>query len=301
MFFRCLASGLLLILSVSFSVRSQEHPALPLLEDSLSSLQHRIQKAENDSLRISLNFLFRETLRNAIGQPGSFTYPFDSLKKTGKLTSPDGAFRIYNWNLPSTSGTNRYFCFLQVLRRSSKNSYSILELSDRSDSIPDPQYAGLDARSWYGALYYKIIPARVDGGMIYTLLGWEGRSFTQNRKVIEILTFDEGSFPHFGKKIFNKYEEGNNKRVIFTYSSSAVMLLRYDEQSVSRDKKPKSAPGTSERKMTKSAMIICDRLINVESKESKIPDPVPSGEIFDGFLFENGRWSFVEGVDARNK
>jgi hypothetical protein len=301
MFFRCLTSGLLLVLAVSFSVRSQEHPVLPLLEDSLASLQHRIQKAENDSLRISLNFIFRETLRNAIGQPGSFTYPFDSLKKMGKLTSPDGAFRMYNWNLPSTSGKNRYFCFLQVLRRSSKNSIFILELSDRSDSIPDPQYATLDAGSWYGALYYSIIPGEAEGGTIYTLLGWEGYSFAKNRKVIEVLSFDEQGLPHFGKKLFSNYKDGNSKRVIFTYSSSAVMLLRYDEHSISKDKKQNSEPGASDRKMKKYPMIICERLITLESKESKIQDPVPSGEIFDGFLFENGRWKFVEGVDARNK
>jgi hypothetical protein len=285
----------------SFSLRSQERLSLSLMEDSLSSLQRRIQKTSNDSIRQSLNTLFRNTLKKAVGLPGSYTYPFDSLKKMAKMTSPDKMFRIYNWNLPTTGGSNQYFCFFQVPGKTSKNTFSIIELSDRSDSIPDPEHSALGAASWYGALYFKIIPEKSETGMIYTLLGWEGVNPVQMQKVIEILTFDDNALPRFGKKIFNKYKDGENKRVIFKYSPVASMVLRYEEQSLTKGKKWNSSSRTFEESRSKASLIVCDRLVTVESSEVKGQVLVPAGDVYDGFLFENGRWNFMEGVDARNR
>jgi hypothetical protein len=241
------------------------------------------------------------TLKTAIKLPGSFTYPFDSLKKFAKMTSPDKKFRIYNWNLPITNGSNLYFCFLQVQDYSSKNTFRIIELRDRSDSIPNPEHCTLSAGSWYGALYYKIIQESTKTGMIYTLLGWEGTSLLQMQKVIEILTFDDKNLPYFGKKIFNKYKDGENKRVIFKYSPVATMVLRYEEQSLSKGKKWNASNRTFKESRSKASMIICDRLVKLETSEDKASLLVPAGDVYDGFIFENDRWNFVEGVDARNK
>src|SRR5664280_349849 len=98
---------LLLLSSLSYPLFSQEHKLLSQYNDSLSSLQHKIGKATDDSTRQILNHQFRSMLKRAITLPGSFSYPFDSLKKLARLTSPDGAFRIYNWNLPVTDGSNQ--------------------------------------------------------------------------------------------------------------------------------------------------------------------------------------------------
>lgn len=295
------ASFLVILTLSSLSLFSQGHKDLFQLEDSLSTIQRQIQKTSNDSVRQSLNTFFRNTLKTAIGLPGSFTYPFDSLKKLAKMTSPDKMFRIYNWNLPITNGSNLYFCFLQIPEKNSKKTFRIIELRDRSDSIPDPEHSTLDAGCWYGALYYKIIPERSGPGMIYTFLGWEGTSLLQMQKVIEILWFDDNNLPHFGKKIFNKYKDGENKRVIFKYSPVAAMVLRYDEQFLSKGKKWNSSSRAFEEKSSKASMIVCDRLVTMASPEGKAPVLIPAGDVYDGFIFENGRWNFVEGVDARNR
>jgi len=271
------------------------------MEDSLSSVQKKIQKTENDSVRQSLNILFRNALKTAIGLPGSFTYPFDSLKKLAKMTSPDKMFRIYNWNLPITNGSNLYFCFLQIPEKENKNTFTIIELRDRSDSIPDPEHSTLDFNNWYGALYYKIIPKRSGNDMIYTLLGWEGTNLSEMQKIIEILTFDDRNLPHFGKKIFNKYKDSENKRVIFKYSPFVTMVLRFEEQGLTKGKRWNASRRTFEEIQSKASMIICDRLVMVEAVEGKGPVMAPAGDVYDGFLFENGRWNFVEGVDARNR
>lgn len=290
---------LFLILN-SFSIQSQEIHKLSTLEDSLSSIQRRILRNGDDSVKQALNMQFREMLRSAIAVPGSFSYPFDSLKKMAKLTAEDKAFRIYNWNLPSANGSSLYFCFIQVPEKDRKNSYRLIELRDRSDSIPDPEHSGLGERTWYGALYYKIISEKTPTGMIYTLLGWEGNSVDM-QKIIEVLWFDDKGVVHFGKKIFNKYKDGENKRVIFKYSSLATMVLRFEEQSLSKGKKWNSARHRFEETLTRSAMIVCDRLVPVDAIEGKGPVIAPAGDIYDGFIYENGRWNFVEGVDARNR
>ena len=296
-----LACFLLLFTTCSFSLRSQEHLSLSMLDDSLSVIQRKIQKTSNDSVRQSLNTLFRNTLKTAIELPGSLTYPFDSLKKLAKMTSPDKKFRIYNWNLPTTSGSNLYFCFLQVPDNSSKNTYRIIELRDRSDSIPDPEHSTLNAGCWYGTLYYKVIQESSKTGVIYTLLGWESTTLSEMQKIIEILTFDDKNLPHFGKKIFNKYKDGENKRIIFKYSPVATMVLRYEEQSLSKGKKWNASNRTFKESRSKASMIVCDRLVTLETSEGKEQVLVPAGDVYDGFIFENDRWNFVEGVDARNR
>ena len=118
-----LVSFLVILIFASLSLYSQGQKELSQLEDSLSSIHRQILKTSNDSLRQSLNTLFRNTLRTAIGIHGSFTYPFDSLKRMSKMTSPDKMFRIYNWNLPATHGSNLYFCLLQIPQKSTKNTF----------------------------------------------------------------------------------------------------------------------------------------------------------------------------------
>jgi hypothetical protein len=285
----------------SLSLRSQGSQKLSQLEDSLSFIQHKIQKTENDSTRQSLNIQFRKTLKKAIELPGSFLYPFDSLNKMAKITSGDKKLRIYNWNIPVTDGSNLYFCFLQIPIKNKKNTFRIIELTDRSDSIPDPEHCSLNSNDWYGALYYKIITKNSKNGMIYTLLGWEGKNLAEMQKIIEVFTLDDNDTPHFGKELFNKYKDGNSKRVIFKYSPVANMVLRYEEQALSKGKKWNAAKKTFQEKHSKASMIVCDRLITIEAIEGKGPVLVPAGDIYDGFLFENDRWNFMESVDARNK
>ncbi len=301
MFGRFLIFFILLFAVYPLSLLSQESTKLSLMEDSLSSLIRKIQGSEDDTIRQSLNVLFRETLRTAIELPGSFTYPFDLLKKLSKITSGDKKFRIYNWNIPVTDGSNLYFCFFQIPVKNENKIFRIIELTDRSDSIPDPEHSSLNANDWYGALYYKIILDKSESGMIYTLLGWEGKNLSEMQKIVEVLTIDDKGFPHFGEKIFNKYKDGENKRVIFKYSPVTTMVLHYEEQAISKGKKWNATKKIFQEKHSKVSMIVCDRLVTVEATEGRAPILVPAGDVYDGFLFKNNRWNFMEAVDARNK
>jgi hypothetical protein len=217
-----------------------------------------------------------------------------------KLTSPDKSFRIYNWNLPVQDGSNRYFCFIQFPPKKKNGKTEIIELIDRTDTITDPEHRSLNAAGWYGTLYYRIIPAKTGSGIIYTLLGWQGVSSTIMQKIIEIMMFDHRGSPVFGRSLFSKFKDGKNKRVIFRYSSLAPMVVKYDDQFILTSRKWNASKKTYEEKRSKARLIVCDRLVALEQSKANDPLMVPAGDLFDGFIFQNGLWNFIEGVDARN-
>jgi hypothetical protein len=277
---------ILLLPVLSFS---QEKTKLPLMEDTLVNISRKIMEASTDSEKLILTSGFSNTLLRAIKINESFSYPFDSLRTLSKLISPDKRFRIYNWNLPLTSGSNLYFCIIQIPGKK-KEGNRIFELIDCSDSIKDPEFAVLPANKWYGALYYRIIAVQQGHKTLYTLLGWDGASTTVTQKIIEILSFDQKGLPKFGAKIFRDYLKGPRTRIIFRYSSTASMLLRPDEQYVKSGKSKKSAK-----------LIVCDRLVALDSRmEGQTDFYVPASDIYDGFIFLNGNWKFTRGIEGRN-
>jgi hypothetical protein len=269
--------------------------------DSLMFFSKKIQKAENDSVKLVFNKRFHETLYRTLLLAGSFDYPFDSLKSISKLTSPDKKFKIFTWNLPKGDGTNTYFGFIQMYSKNKMN-YAVYDLIDRSDSIPKPETALLDDHSWFGSLYYKIIVTTFSNQKFYTLLGWDGINPHLNQKVIEVLSFDDSDHPNFGAKLFRNYENDQICRVLFKYSSSTSMLLAYDNQYLMKNKKWDSSTKQFRSDREKTWMIVCDELIPLEPQfEGQFEYYVPSSEVFNGFVFKDGKWNFYKNVDVRNK
>ena len=288
-----------LLLSARFS-SAQVRKDIEQMEDSLKFLSEKIQKAGNDSVRLFFNNQFHETLYRTLLLEGSFDYPFDSLKTIAKLTSPDKKFRIYNWNLPKGDDTNIYFGFIQ-LNPKGKPDHAVYDLTDHSDSIPQPEMALLDDHSWFGALYYKIIVTTFNNQKFYTLLGLDRLNSQLTQKIIEILFFDKSNQPHFGAKIFRNYGNDLVCRVLFKYSSSASMVLTYDDQYLIKNKKWNSSKNQFEIDREKVSMIVCDELIPLDPQfEGQYEYYVPSSEVFNGFVFNAGSWSFYQNVDVRN-
>jgi hypothetical protein len=286
----------LLTLSHSYG---QRKIGLSALEDSLRVVAAEIRKTDKDSLKIRLNDTYLNLMKETLTIPSSFNYPFDSLKTIGKILSPDKKFRIFNWNLPKSDGTNKYFCLIQVKE---KKKNKIIELNDVSDSLNDAEFRVLSSGKWYGALYFKIVMNKSGSKVYYSLLGWDGCNPFMYQKVIDVLTFDGRGNPVFGAKIFRKYKKGKNTRVIFTYSSSATMTLRYDEQIIPSGKKMWNRGKKSyDLETRKVRMIVCDQLgALLEPQEGQPVYNVPLGENFDGFLFENGAWNYIQNISAKN-
>jgi hypothetical protein len=292
---------LLFLLLSEISTFPQDPKDIGQMEDSLVFLSLKIQKAENDSVKLLLNSRFHKSLYQTLLIDGSFSYPFDSLRTIAKLTSPDNKFRIYNWNLPKGDGSNIYFGFIQLNPDGSREQ-SIYDLTDHSDSVTQPETALLDNTTWYGSLYYKIILTSFDDQPYYTLLGWDGLDLKLTQKIIDVLYFDKSGRPHFGAKIFTGFGNDEITRVLFKYSSSASMILTYDEQYLVTDKKWNPSKKIFETGRVKKRMIVCDDLVPLDPQlEGQYEYYVPSSEDFNGFVFKDGKWNFYKNVDVRNK
>jgi len=294
--------------------------------DSLKIYTSTITSETPDFNKYAANEKLQLMLENIFKSEKSFDFPFDSVKYWSALTSPDKKFKLLTWGIAKEDGTYEYFGYLFF----PENSFSpkrFLKLTDRTDKILNPQTDVTDINNWYGAIYYKIIPTSYQGRKNYTLLGWKGNDQITTKKVIEVLSFRSTGVPAFGKQLFKKYKD-KCARIIFEYSSRSGMLLRFDKQmihTVTRPAKtvkarfnPKDRQNNkaikSEKKIpaklktTKADMIVFDRLTPLDPRTSKYSANlegqyqfyVPETNVFDAFVFTNGKWQFVKDVDARN-
>lgn len=274
-----------LLVNLSFKIFPQKNEIFSRTEDSLRVLGKLILQGENDFVKYNANEKFIALLEGALISENSFNYPFDSLNMIARLNSPDGKFRIFNWNLKKSDNTYEYFGFIQAWNTKQKK-YVIYPLTDKSDEISKPETENLNNLNWYGAHYYKIIFNKSRGKKYYTLLGWDGNDLLTQKKIIDVLTFNSNGKPIFGSSIF-KYNKKVQKRVIFEYSTSASMSLKFEKQYMLKGKKPRK-------------MIVFDRLAPLDPNlEGQYQFYYPETNIFDAFIFRFGKWTLLKDVDAR--
>jgi len=279
---------------------AQDFQSMRVAEDTLAAILTRLNQAEDDSLRYILNDSFRTTLSSIMMLPGADDAKFESLKTLIKITSDDNRFRIVHWNLPTQDGRKKYFGFLKLLHQSPP---VLFPLTDFSDSIASPDTVILDCSHWFGALYYKVITEKnARGKEYYTLLGWAGNNAAITQKVIEILSFDDKGIPQFGLPVFPNYARGNNTRVVFRYSASTTMSLKYEEQPITSEKKWNPEKRGFNEKSRNALMIVFDRLVPLDPQLERLYQfYVAAGDIFDGFQFTHGSWNFIQGIEPKNK
>jgi hypothetical protein len=270
---------------LSFHAFSQKNEDFIKAEDSLVVLGDLILNGESDFLKYNANEKFLTLLESALISDNSFDYPFDSLTMIARLTAADNKFRLFNWNIKKTDGTYEYFGILQAWN-SKQKKYVLYPLTDNSDQTKKPELQALDYLTWYGAHYYKLLYNKSGKKKYYTLLGWDGNDLLTQKKIIDVLTFNSNDKPVFGASIF-KYNKKTQKRVIFEYSSTTTMSLKYEKQYLLYGKKKRS-------------MIIFDRLAPSDPElEGQYQFYYPETNIFDGFVFKRGKWTMVKDVDAR--
>ncbi|MCX6291705.1 MAG: hypothetical protein NT126_08070 [Bacteroidetes bacterium] len=243
------------------------------MADSLNSLAKIMLHGENDSVRISANASFKNKISDVLGQPD--VIEFDSVKNISSLTAPDNSFRILTWTLPSYDGSYTFFGFIQTTDKKTKQHH-VIELTDSTLTIDKPESSKLKAGRWYGAVYYKILLNKKEGKNFYTLLGWKGKNQMATQKVVDVLYFP-GDVPLFGYPFF-KTENVYRNRLIFEYTSQAVMSLHYED---------------------KKKLIVFDHLSSSGKGETNHPLQGPGGS-FDALQFKNGKWILLKDIDTRN-
>jgi hypothetical protein len=274
----------------SYSQSDIEKAHRKLKEQELLVSARKIFSAKTEAESLKYNKELLENFETVLLEPGSFeNYQFDSLKKDiGILVSPDNKFRIINWNIEKKDGTYEYFGFIQSkhtdikkkgFRKIKTETVQLYLLTDRSAEIRNPENAVTDNKKWFGMLYYKIIHTSTRSKDYYTLLGSDYNDKFSQKKIIDVLTFDKAGVPHFGADIFS-FQKRFPKRVIFEYSASCHMSLKYSH---------------------KKDSIVFGHLAPIEPQLEGQFQYYCSDMSFDGFGFKKGRWNYGADINAVNE
>jgi hypothetical protein len=251
----------------------QENLIVEQLQSFNRRSTHQYNRAVNDSV---LNLITR--LAN---MKESISYDFSNLKNNMTvLSSPDKKFVLYNWNYVNNKNEYFYYAILQVLSKD-KNIH-IVHLKDSGNIEPNLEYKTLTQNDWTGVAYYDMIMRKTKERTYYTLLGWDGRDLFTNRKVIDVLYFENDTSPMFGSPIFN-VEKGklskNKSRIIFTYSYKTNITLVYNN---------------------KLDMIVFDHVSPTSPKYEGHYEYYGADFSYDGLDFRDNEWFLVEDVDVKN-
>ena len=199
--------------------------SLKVYEQKLQQIGDSMVDADRQAMRVHSLKQYIPTLVETLKIPGSFEYPFDSLRYMFTFTPPDRSFRLYNWHINFIDQTYRFYGVIQM---NNKDSLELYPLFDRvEEGLINAEDTVLSREGWYGAQYYKLIQKTIDDKKYYFLLGWDGFNRTCNRKLIDVLHFNEEGKPQFGAPFF-KHEGTTKKRIVFIFNNKATMELEYD-------------------------------------------------------------------------
>ena len=259
-------------------VHSQDYIPVPV-EDSLFQMFMKFPRMGGVEEMQGLNDNILDYMEENLTRPQSLKYRFDSLKqRAGIIDAEDGFFRIITWNLPLNAWEHEYYGIIQVYHKEI-DSCIIHRLNNRLVDIPDILHARTDASNWPGALYYDVIRKKNGRELIYTLIGFNFNDRFSDKKIIDVLHFDEEKNPWFGKNVFTT-PLGMQHRVIFEYSGEVAMNLRYNQD---------------------LKMIVYDHLEPIEPELKNFPRYYAPDFSYDGYKFRRGLWEYKADLDVRNR
>jgi hypothetical protein len=222
-----IATTLTIFLLAFCTLYGQNSNSIISKEKELVVLLDSLRKATTDMEKVEINYAFKDLLGQTLTLSEAFTYSFSQLTTVGFINSPDGTLRIVNWNLEMADKTHRYFCF--ILHYNAKNDeINIHELTEGYTSLAEYPTDVLSSDSWYGCLYYKIIPFEKGSKTLYALLGWDGNNEMSAIKLIDVLSFSNGN-PVLGASVFKKSKNETLNRVIFQFNKKAYFSLKYED------------------------------------------------------------------------
>ena len=242
-------------------------------EDSLAVLAVTVVNDSLEARRQAACEHLLEGLQACLKEENAFRYPFSGMTSVSILAPPDSSFRIFTWQMFVNDSTYAYFGLIQMNRPTGE----VFLLTDRSaDMEPPPVYEPLSADQWYGLLYYKLYPFDTPQGRRYLLMGYDGYSFFEKRKIIDVLYFDKSGQPVFGAPVFERpgRQTGREHRMVFEYSAEARVRVNWDDE---------------------YRMILFDHIIPLANPYRPGVTFVPDGS-YDGLRLEKGRWLYVDKV-----
>ena len=242
-------------------------------EDSLKPYSWKMITGINTSDRFVADSSFTRGFVRALTTRNSFYYPFDSLQTVSKIYAPDSSFRIFTWQLMVNENLFRQHGAIQM--RTEDGSLKLFPLIDRSDNTENVSDTISDISD--GLVRYIINSSKKKSGNLtyYTLLGFDENNIRSTKKVVDVLSFENGK-PRFGAKIFNI---PNNKpvpdapaRYFMEFKKDANPRMVYDPE---------------------LDMIVMEHLVSESNEPNKKWTLIPDGD-YEGLQWKNGRWVYVE-------
>jgi hypothetical protein len=273
---RLLFFAFLLIGNYSFAqLTSSERKDLQKKEDSLKAFSLQLIQGRTATDRFTADSQFTKMFVRALKIKNSFYYPFESLVTISKLVPEDSSFKIFTWQMVVNDYITRQHGAIQM--RTADGSLKLFPLIDKSDVTQNPEDTIGNNFGWMGAVYYKLIETHSFGKDYYTLLGYDENNINSNKKVIEILTFNDGE-PMFGGSYFSFQDNSVIKkyraRYIMEYKKNASPRLTYDPD---------------------QDMIIYEHLISETGEPQKKYTYIPDGD-YEGLKWRDGKWVHIEKV-----
>ena len=269
---------LFILLSTNMLAQKGNNKLIAEYEDTLKVIAHNIMNSKTESERRLANNAFITNLTEVLNYEKSFKFPFDSLVTIAKIYPDDQTFRIFNWLLKKENGSYEYYAIVHYHNKQ-KNRYEIIPLIDNSANIRNAEQKDLDAKDWYGGIYYQISQFKKAGRKYYTLLAWDGHDNYSTKKIIDIMYFAGKNKIKFGLPIFKINNKENQKRVIIEYNENTSVSVKYHK---------------------KDNRIVFDHLVPMRKDLYGLEEYyVPDGT-FDAFEYRNGRWFLEKDVDVRN-
>ena len=266
----------LLISNCSFAqLTTSEKKTLQKEEDSLQSISLQIVQGRTAAERFAADSQFTKMFVRALKNKNSFYYPFNSLTTISKLIPEDSTFKIFTWQMVVNDNVTRQHGAIQM--KTDDGSLKLFPLIDKSDITINKEDTIGNNFGWMGAVYYKLIEKHAFGKNYYTLLGYDENNISSNKKIIEILTFNNGE-PIFGGSYFsfqdNSVIKKHNARYIMEYKKNASPRLTYDPD---------------------QDMIIYEHLISESGEPQKKYTYIPDGD-YEGLKWIDGRWVHIQKV-----
>lgn len=222
--------------------------------------------------RVKACSAFQKDFEAMLATPGSYDYSFDAIKWISRMQSDDQSYKIYTWVVEDEEGISTPYGYVQF------EDGTYIQLRDQSNFTADTEYELNDDQSWYGAVYYKVMP--LESGMGKTdmlLFGYRQISKFDKIKILDVISVDDSKQITFGKEIFVKEIEDSRDevrtRLLLTYSSDASVSLNYNES---------------------MAMIVHDHLIaRMGRLPGQGPTNLPDGS-YVGYKQDGDRYLYVD-------
>jgi len=248
-------------------------------EDTLKVMAHTIMNAETEAEKRLANQAFITNLTEVLQYEKSFKFSFDSLPTIARILSPDNTFRIFNWLLKKDNGAYEYYAIVHYHNKKRKR-YEIIPLVDNSANIRNAEQEDLDAKNWFGGLYYQIAYIKKLGRKYYTLLGWDGNDGYSTKKIIDVMYFSGKNKIKFGLPIFKKNKKESQKRVVIEYDAKTSVSVKYQQ---------------------KEQRIVFNHLVPPKKDLEGLEEYyIPEGT-FNSYQYKKGKWWLEQDIDIRNQ